>query len=153
MKAQLVIFCKPNRISARIQHFFARDLEGKRCDEYPYHGGILVGSDLYDMNVKLRRIDIGHYDGVRQFRFDLPFEADTAMMDAEVDKISYGAFDVALYPLTQHLGWNLPGVHCMEWCNDVMWWHGMRTPWFPLGAPPSPCATLRWAASTLPASE
>lgn len=149
MKPQLVIFCKPDRLSAKIQHFFAKDANGKRCDEYPYHGGIIVGDWLYDMSVKLRKIEASHYDDRRQFRFDLPFEADTEMMDRMPGEVSYGTLDVLMYPVFQALRWNGPGTHCTEWCNDVMWWHGMRTPWNPLDAPPSPCAMLKWASLNL----
>ncbi len=150
MKAQLVIFCKPDRLSAKIQHFFAKDMFGNPCHDYPYHGGILVGNRLYDMSVRLRNIDIEHYSSRKQFRFELPFEADEYMLDAMVsDGIVYGVFDTLLYPIFSFLNWNGPGTHCTEWCNDVMWWHGFRTSFNPLDTPPTPCQLLHWATLNL----
>lgn len=155
MTTQLVILCRPQRMSAKIQRIFAKDLDGKSCDEYPYHAGLLVTDSvngepwLYDMNVKLRGIPMSHYDNVTQYRFALPTDIPEQFMADLVGKIKYGVLDVALYPFLQAMRWNWRGVHCTEWCNDAMWWHGMRTPWFPLDAPPSPCALLRWAAGNL----
>lgn len=151
MTTLLVVYCKPDKLSAKIQRFFARDDNGQKCDEYPYHAGLLVteSNQLYDMNVKLRGIPASHYDGVTQYCFKLPVDVPEAFMAALVGKINYGVLDVALYPLLQAMRWNWRGVHCTEWCNDVLWWHGMRTPWFPLDAPPSPCSMLRWSLQNL----
>lgn len=126
-------------------------MEGKRCDEYPYHGGFVVPDSvhgepmLYDMSATLRAIPWSHYNDRKSYLFDLPVDVPEDFLAAYVGRINYGTLDVLTHPLMQSLGWNLPGVHCTEFTNDVMWWHGMRTPWFPLNAPPSPCAQLRWA--------
>lgn len=152
---KLVILCKPDRLSAKIQHFFAKDLDGKRCDEYPYHGGFVVMNSkygepmMYDMNVKSRRIPWSHYSKRTHYLFDLPVEVPEEFLDGLSGKLTYGALDVALYPILQAMQFNFFGTHCTEFCNDVLWWHSIRTPFFPLDAPPSPCAMLKWAMSNL----
>jgi hypothetical protein len=155
MYATLVIICDKDRPVSKLQKLFAKDEYGATCDEMPFHAGLLVRKSmhgkptLYHMMRTLERCDWETSSYKKDYReFELPCKVHEGFMDAMVGNINYGYLDFMLYPLMKLLNLNLPGKHCTEYVNDVLWWHTMRTNWNPLKRPPTPCELLTFCKTS-----
>lgn len=153
MTLKLAIICKKGRWSSVIQRLGTRWFEGLDCPEEPYHCAWYdpATGEIYDMNLRFRKLEPGHYKDRVAFYFDPPRPMPVEFVASEVGKHFYGALDVIFFPVLKILKWmNLPGDHCAEILNDQMRdLHGDVTPWRFYEAPPSPCAMLKWAAANL----
>ena len=146
MTTKIIVVCDPHRTSAKIQALGAK-LIGKRAHPAgPYHVAWMTDEAIYDMNWTFRELPRDYYDGKnRDLRiFDSPVEISDEYFRSLVGKVSYGTFDVLLYPIFQLVGLNWWGTHCAERINDDLWFNSYRSPWIPYGAPPSPTDFLFW---------
>lgn len=149
MTAKLAIICSQDKFSARLQAWGEEQIGRKSHPMFPYHCAWLVGDTMFDMSWKFREIPADKYKKRDVAVFNSPVEITEDYLRMMVGKRSYGAVDVALYPILTPLGLNFTGTHCAEAINDDLWFHGYRTPFLPYGAPPSPADLLYWAFDTL----
>lgn len=151
MSIKIAIICDKSRFSAILQRLGV--YLGKRldCPEYPYHAAFLDDEtgDMWDMNVRFRKLPPGAYKSKTIFIFASPVPVSREYLDKHVGKHLYGVLDVLFYLPAKWFGWNLPGDHCSEVINDFLRDNGAITPWSFYDDPPSPCELLKWCASSL----
>ena len=145
MNALLGVVCDPGKFSAGVQHAVVTNPH----PNYPYHCLWRRDGYIYDMNTNWRKVGGDHYNNRRVRYFVPPVEISKEYLESMIGKRRYGYLDVSLYPMLQSIGLNLPGTHCAEAVNDDLWFHAVRTPWIPYGAPPDPSALLYWAEQNL----
>ena len=124
---------------------------------YAYHT-IWVDEELgfmYDMNKLRRKRRWPRYKQDEVLLFDFPQVTREYLEEATLtDDTTYGYLDYILfgfrwfYHLIGKPTRNAGGQICSEVTNKDLWKCGVKTPWNPKDAPPSPCDIYRWLNET-----
>lgn len=113
-----------------------------------YHVGFYSDSSgyVYDMNVMRRRVKLSQFSKDKYYMFPTPV-VENYLKGAVLDrKETYGVLDYLLFAV-RWLGFkvkNRKGIICSEMVNNDLRRFGVRTPFAPDSAPPSPADLYNW---------
>ena len=148
MKLAIIHADPARKLSARLTQWFTGSTA--------YHCGFLDETDntWFDMSWLARKALWPRYFPPVKWIVLYDFPSLTRAQCEEFLKrdsdIKYGVLDYLLFglrPIYHLLGKstrNAGGVICSEMVNNDLWDCGVKTPWKPIDAPPSPCDLLRW---------